>query len=79
MLSGAHILNQSGERSTEKRGQSVVLKMATVVLEPLSSSTLSLAPACVQGHFKALAQVMGLEGQSTLSRNSLSAAVVMCA
>lgn len=79
LLYGSYILNQSGERSIEKRGQSVMLKLAAVVLEPLLSRALSLAPASLQGHFKALAEVMGLEGQSALCRNSLSAAVVMCA
>lgn len=69
MLSGAYILNQSGERNILKRGQSVVLKMAAVVLEPLLSRALSLAPAFVQGHFKAFVQVMELEGQSPLCRN----------
>lgn len=47
MLSGAHILNQSWERSIEKRGQSVMLKMTGVVLEPLLSRALSLAPSSV--------------------------------
>lgn len=72
MLSGAYILNQTGERNTEKRVQSKVLKMAAVVLEPLLSGY-----SAVQGHFIPLAQAMGLEGRSTLCRSSLPAAVVM--
>lgn len=43
MLSGAYILNQTGERNSEKRGQSMVLKIAAVVLEPLLSRALGCA------------------------------------